>query len=83
MLSGASMTTLHKVFPVQCCPRRYSWGNIAQIKTMCSSVQDAPNNIVQEKKSCAMLSLYCRDNITLAKTLCNVVLEASDNTEQK
>ena len=32
MLSGASRTTLQEVFPVQCCPRRYSWDNITQTK---------------------------------------------------
>ena len=50
MLSSASGTTLHKNFPVQCCPRRsYSWGNIAQIKTLCSVVFQAPDNNAQEK----------------------------------
>ena len=38
MLSGASRTTLHKVFHVQCCPRRYSWDNISQVQTLCSVV---------------------------------------------
>ena len=36
-------------FSVQCCPRRYSWENIAQIKTMCNVVREVSNNIVQEK----------------------------------
>ena len=50
MLSSASRTTLHKNFPVQCCPRRsHSWGNIAQIKTLCSVVYEAPDNNAQEK----------------------------------
>ena len=51
ILSSASGTTLHKDFPVQCCPRRsYSWGNIAQIKTLCTDkVFEAPDNNAQEK----------------------------------
>ena len=36
MMPRASSTTLRKVFAVQCCPKRYSWNNIAQIKTLCS-----------------------------------------------
>ena len=31
------------------CPRKHSWDNIAQIKTLCSVFWEAPNTIVQEK----------------------------------
>ena len=58
MLSGASRTTLDKVFPMQCCPRRYSWDNIAQMKTLCSVVREATNNIEKEK-------ILCNDVLTL------------------
>ena len=50
IFSGASQTTLHNIFPVQSCPRRsYSWVNIAQIKTLCIVVLEAPDNNAQEK----------------------------------
>ena len=54
------------VVPVQYCPRRYSWDNIAQINTLCNFVR-------------AVLSQYRWNNITQIKTLCNVVPEAPDN----
>ena len=49
MLSGASKAALDQVFLVQFCPRIYSCDNIAQTKTLCSAVQEAPNNIAQVK----------------------------------
>ena len=49
MLSGASKAALDQVFLVQFCPRIYSCDNIAQTKTLCSVVQEAPNNIAQVK----------------------------------
>ena len=50
MLSGASRATLCKVFPVQCCPRRwYSLDNIGQIKNLFSVVREAPDNNAKEK----------------------------------
>ena len=49
LLSGASRTAPHKVFLVQTWPSRYSWDDIAQIKTLCSVVREAPNNTTQEK----------------------------------
>ena len=58
------------VAPVQYCPRRYSWDNIAQINTLCNFVR-------------AVLSQYRWNNITQIKTLCNVVPEAPDNNPQK
>ena len=52
ILSEASRAMLHKVFPVQSCPRRwFSRGDIAQIKTLCSVVIDAADSNAQEKIS--------------------------------
>ena len=48
-MSEASKITLHKVFPVQYGLMRYSWDNIAQIKTLGSVIQEASNNIAQVK----------------------------------
>ena len=73
MLSGASKTTTHKVFPVQFCPRRYSWDNIAQIKILCSIVQEAPNNIAHVKTLCNVV-LEAPDNSAHENVLFNVVL---------
>ena len=52
MLSGASRITLRKVFPVQCCPRRYSSDNIAQTKTQCSVAREFPNNTGENPVQC-------------------------------
>ena len=61
MLSGASRSTQHKVFPVQCCPG----DNIAQIKP-CAVLyeREAPNNISQEKIPCNFVLIPLRQHYT-------------------
>ena len=57
---------------------QFSWDNIAQVKTLCNVVQEAPENIVQEKIMfnvvLILLEQHCR-----GKSLCNVIQEAPDN----
>ena len=63
MFSGASSTTLHKVFTVQgdtlgtilprqkplCSVVQEAPNNIAQVKTLCNVVLEAPDNFAEEK----------------------------------
>ena len=72
MLSGVSKTTLHKVFRVQRCPKRYSWDNIAQIKILCSIVKEAPN-IIAQVKTLYNVVLEAPENSALEKVLFNAV----------
>ena len=57
---------------------QFSWNNIAQVKTLCNVVQEAPENIAQEKIMfnvvLILLEQHCR-----GKSLCNVIQEAPDN----
>ena len=57
---------------------QFSWDNIAQVKTLCNVVQEAPENIAQEKIMfnvvLILLEQHCR-----GKNLCNVIQEAPDN----
>ena len=55
-----------------------SWDNIVQAKTLCNVVQEAPDNITQEKLQCYVVLILLGQHCT-GKPLCNVVLEASDN----
>ena len=73
MLSGASSTILHKVFTVQCCPRRYTWGSIAQIIT---PVQCCPRSSKQHCTSKNPMQCCSRGSrqLCIKKVLCNVVL---------
>ena len=72
ILPGASKTTLHKVFPVQCCPRRYFWEDIAQIKTLCSVIQEAPSKTAV--KTLCNVVLEAPDNNVQEKVLFVFVL---------
>ena len=53
---------------------KYSWDNIAQIKTLHSVVQEAPNNISQVKTLCNVI-LEVPDNNAQENFLFNVVLK--------
>ena len=57
---------------------QFSWDNIALVKTLCNVVQEAPENIAQEKIMfnvvLILLEQHCR-----GKNLCNVIQEAPDN----
>ena len=57
---------------------QFFWDNIAQVKTLCNVVQEAPENIAQEKIMfnvvLILLEQHCR-----GKSLCNVIQEAPDN----
>ena len=87
LLSWDPKTTLHKVFPVQCCSRKwFSWDNIAQIKTLCIVALEAPCINAQEKilfnVVLILLGQYCTgqnpmhsynwNNIPQENYLCNI-----------
>ena len=73
MFSGASNATLHKVFIVQCCPRRYTWGSIAQIIT---PVRCCPRSSKQHctSKNPMQCCSWGSKQLCIKKFLCNVVL---------
>ena len=54
--------------------RRYYWDNIAQIKTLCSVVHEAPNNIAQVKTLCNVV-LEAPVNNAQENVLFNVILK--------
>ena len=74
-------TTLHKVLQ-KACPWRYSWDNIAQIKTMRTIVQESPNNISQVEIICNVV-FEAPDNNVQEKVMFNVALIIFDNIAQE
>ena len=72
VLTGASKTTLPKVFPMKCfsCPG----DTLGQIKIQCNVVQQASNNIVQEKTLYNVV-FEAPDNNAQENVLFNVVLK--------
>ena len=81
MLSLRLQTTMHRTKSCSMLSQ-YTWDNIAQTKTLCNVVREAPDNCAREK-SCEMLSKNSWDNITSVKTLCNVVTEVPHNNAQE
>ena len=61
---------------------KYSWDNIAQVKSLCNIVQEAPDIIAQEKFLFNFV-LILLDNIAQVKSLSNVVQEARDSVAQE
>ena len=78
MLPRGSRQLCIRKSPVQCCLNTlgitlHSW------KPYYTMLPEKLQTTLNKKKSCAIFSLYSRNNIAQVKNLCNVVRKAPDN----